>query len=216
MKKIFKIWSFVIILAFVFLIFSNIVLAAKNISNAPEILKNVVSRSGVPQQTIPKAAGSIIKLTMTTVSLAFFILMVYAGFKWMLAQGDEEKIKKARGTLVMATVGLVILVSSYAISTFLFRDIIIIEEGGGTGAPDDSPPVCCLDQVKAGSDDYLEVHFAHWTWRVTTQYDCEKRGNDPNDPNDVLYGGGTWEALECGNRKSDECAVWCETIWDDK
>lgn len=215
MKKIIKI-SLIIIISFFIFSTASVVLAAKDIGDAPGLLIKVADKAGVKKQTIPEAAGGIITIAMSITTLIFFILMVYAGFKWMLAQGEEEKIKKARDTLIMASIGLVVLVSSYAISIFLSKGIIENEGlSGGVGGVDDTQ-VCCLDQVKAGSDDYLEVHFAHWAWRVTTQSDCERRGNDPNDPNDALYGPGTWESIDCEKRDSGECATMCEEIWEDK
>ena len=216
MKKISIISLSVIVVAFIFGAV-GFVFAARDIGDAPGLLDIVSKKAGVEQKTVPEAAGGIIAVAMSLTALIFFILMVYAGFKWMLAQGEEDKIKKARDTLVMAVIGLLILISSYAISIFISKGIIDGEGlGDEAGGKDNSVTVCCLDQVKAGGDSSFDVHFAHWAWRITSQDDCKRRGDDPNDPGDVLYGAGTWEAIECGSKNDDACAIMCEEIWDKK
>jgi hypothetical protein len=49
----------------------------------------------------------------------FIILIIYGGFLWMTAGGDEERIAKARKTLHRAILGLVILASSFMIWQFI-------------------------------------------------------------------------------------------------
>jgi len=50
---------------------------------------------------------------------------VYAGLMWMTAGGNEDRIKKARQILIAAIIGLVIVLSAYAITQFI---------GGALGA----------------------------------------------------------------------------------
>jgi len=45
--------------------------------------------------------------------------MIYAGFKWMTAAGDPEDVKKAKATIRMAIIGLVITGSAYALWKFI-------------------------------------------------------------------------------------------------
>jgi len=49
--------------------------------------------------------------------LAVFI--VYGGAMWMTSGGNEEQIKKAKGMIVNAIIGLVIVLLAYAISSFI-------------------------------------------------------------------------------------------------
>lgn len=46
-------------------------------------------------------------------------LIVYGGFRWMNAQGNEEEITKAKDIITQAIVGLVIVMAAYAITTFV-------------------------------------------------------------------------------------------------
>ena len=54
------------------------------------------------------------------VSLVMFIL---GGFSWMTAGGNEEKVKKGRDTLIWASLGLVVIFSSYAVLKTIFETL---------------------------------------------------------------------------------------------
>lgn len=60
----------------------------------------------------------------------FVILIIIAGYNWMTAAGDEEKIKKAGQTIRSAIIGLLIIVAAYAITYFVFRNL----PGAGSGS----------------------------------------------------------------------------------
>ncbi len=45
--------------------------------------------------------------------------MVYGGFKWMIAQGREEEVQKAKTIIQAAIIGFGIVVSAYAIAVFV-------------------------------------------------------------------------------------------------
>lgn len=62
--------------------------------------------------------GQAINIALGLVGLIFFILMVYAGYLWMTAQGEEEKVKTAQKIITASMIGLVITLGAYAI-TFL-------------------------------------------------------------------------------------------------
>ncbi len=67
--------------------------------------------------------NNIIQPIFGLVGLGFFCLAVYAGVLWMTAQGDSKKVDKAKDILVNATVGLVIIVASYVLTTAILSAI---------------------------------------------------------------------------------------------
>jgi len=75
-------------------------------------------------KSLPEIAGSMINLGLSLLGLVFLGLALYSGFKWMTAQGTEKDVTTARDTLVNATIGLVIVFSAYALTTFLFTDVV--------------------------------------------------------------------------------------------
>lgn len=65
--------------------------------------------------TIGRAIGAVLAL----VGIIFFILMIYGGMLWMMARGDEAQVTKARELITAAIIGLVIVLSAYAITSYL-------------------------------------------------------------------------------------------------
>lgn len=68
--------------------------------------------------------GLIIQVVLGLLGAIFIILMVYAGYTWMTAAGNEPKIDKAKDMIQTAIIGLVIVLSSWAIWTFIFTNFI--------------------------------------------------------------------------------------------
>ncbi len=63
--------------------------------------------------------GQIIAVFLGLLGVVFLGLIIYAGFKWMTAQGAEEDVKQAKQTIERAVVGLAIVLAAYAISYFV-------------------------------------------------------------------------------------------------
>ena len=72
--------------------------------------------------------GNVVGAVLTFVGVLFLILMLYGGIIWMLARGNETETTKALNTIKAAIIGLIIVVASYAITTFVFQAI----EGNAT------------------------------------------------------------------------------------
>ena len=63
----------------------------------------------------------VIKGFLGLLGLIFIILVIIAGYNWMTAGGDEAKVTKAKSTIQRATIGLIIIIASYAITAFVFK-----------------------------------------------------------------------------------------------
>ncbi|MFA5024361.1 MAG: hypothetical protein WC523_05360 [Patescibacteria group bacterium] len=80
--------------------------------------------------------GRIIQIVLSFLGVIALVLIMYAGFLWMTSEGDEEKIGKAKQILKNAIIGLIIILSSWAITTFLLSrlsEAMGINGGGFTG-----------------------------------------------------------------------------------
>lgn len=73
---------------------------------------------GTDAVTLPVLIGRIIDVIVGLTGLIVFILFIYAGAIWMTAQGEPAKVGKARDILVTATIGLIIVLSAFAITNF--------------------------------------------------------------------------------------------------
>ena len=73
--------------------------------------------------TLGEAVAMVIKGFLGLLGIIFIILILIAGYNWMTAAGDEEKIKKATSTIRSAVIGLLIIVAAYAITYFVFANL---------------------------------------------------------------------------------------------
>jgi uncharacterized membrane protein len=70
--------------------------------------------------------GNIIKILLTLLGVIFLVLVIYAGFLWMTAGGDKEKVDKAQDILKRAVIGLAITLAAYAISDFVIKNVTAV------------------------------------------------------------------------------------------
>ncbi|RLC39037.1 hypothetical protein DRH27_00740 [Candidatus Falkowbacteria bacterium] len=70
---------------------------------------------------VGQIAELVIEGFLSVLGVIFIILMIVAGYNWMSAAGDEQKVQKAKDTILRAIIGLIILVSAYAITYFVFK-----------------------------------------------------------------------------------------------
>jgi len=68
--------------------------------------------------------GIGIQAFLGLLGVIFLILMLYAGYNWMMARGDEEKVTKAKDTITRAIIGLLITIGAYAISFWVFDKLL--------------------------------------------------------------------------------------------
>lgn len=70
------------------------------------------------------AVGLIIQAALGLLGAIFIILMVLAGYGWMTASGNEQKVDKAVTKIKQAIIGLIITLSSWAVWNFIFNNFI--------------------------------------------------------------------------------------------
>ena len=98
------------------------------ISSAEEILSNtgltVYGQNATDDsQTLADKVGGIINVVLGFLGIIFLILIIYAGFLWMTAAGNDDAVGRAKKILINSTIGLVIVIAAYTISSFIFNAI---------------------------------------------------------------------------------------------
>jgi heme/copper-type cytochrome/quinol oxidase subunit 2 len=89
--------------------------------------------------SVPVLVGNVIGAALSMVSVIFFALMIYGGIRYMIARGNEEDTKKAINTIWAAVIGILIVLASYAITTFVFSSLGAQEPVPPTGTgPEDN------------------------------------------------------------------------------
>lgn len=89
-----------------------------------------------------EVAANYIALALSFLGVAFFLLTLYAGFKWMTALGTGEKVEKAKELLEAAIIGLVIVLAAYGISVFVFKSFAGFTS---TSSSTDATKIDCTD-----------------------------------------------------------------------
>lgn len=67
---------------------------------------------------------NLVKMSLSVLAVVFLILIIYAGFRWMLSGGNSETIEKAKKIMIAAAVGLLIIFLSYSITLFVFNVVL--------------------------------------------------------------------------------------------
>lgn len=72
---------------------------------------------------MPQIVQVVISAFLSLLGIIFLVLIIYAGYNWMTAQGEEEKVTKAKDTLQRAVIGLIIIAAAYSITYFVFQNL---------------------------------------------------------------------------------------------
>ncbi len=81
------------------------------------------------------AVVSIIRLVFTFLGILATLIVLYAGFTWMTAGGDEEKVSRAKKILTAGVIGLIITISAFGIASFIISRLTDAINQGQTGGP---------------------------------------------------------------------------------
>lgn len=63
----------------------------------------------------------LILIVLGLLAIIFFALIIYAGFRYMTAAGNQEQTSKAIAQIRDATIGLLIVIASWALTAYIFR-----------------------------------------------------------------------------------------------
>lgn len=74
--------------------------------------------------TLPTLIGNFIKVLLSILGVVFVALMVYAGFLYFTSAGVEDKVKTAKKLFSQTIIGLILIVSAYAISDFVIDALV--------------------------------------------------------------------------------------------
>lgn len=98
-------------------------------NQAQNLVGGVGTAAGLgQQQTLPVIIGRIINVALGFIGIVLLVLLLLAGFNWMTAGGDMDKVKKAQGQIKNAIIGLIIIVAAFAISNFVLSSLVNVAQ----------------------------------------------------------------------------------------
>ena len=105
---------------FVLALLMPVFVSAQGLGDAGKFLQQAADteKTGL-SSSLQDTTANVIKAILALVGTVFLVLTIYAGVLWMTAAGEEAKIEKAVGILKASVIGLVIIMSAYAITFFV-------------------------------------------------------------------------------------------------
>lgn len=95
------------------------------------------STAGLGDTDLTTTIGGIIRVALGFLGVIAVVIILLGGFKWMTAGGNDDKVKDAKKLIYSGIIGLVIVLSAYAIASFVI-DSIITASGGGSSSSSSS------------------------------------------------------------------------------
>ncbi|MFS8158799.1 MAG: hypothetical protein ACMG6E_01040 [Candidatus Roizmanbacteria bacterium] len=100
--------------------------------------------AGINTGTAAEGLGRLITIALRlTFSMAGVFLLIYGlwgGFRWVIAEGDKEKLAQARNQIRDAFLGILVLAVTLAVFRFVTGDIIHIFDFENNGLQFKLPP----------------------------------------------------------------------------
>ena len=67
--------------------------------------------------------GSLIAKVLEVIGIIFLVYMIYGGWIWMKAKGNEEQVTRARNIITNSTIGLLIILTAYLVTFFILKSL---------------------------------------------------------------------------------------------
>ncbi|MDF1497394.1 MAG: pilin [Patescibacteria group bacterium] len=87
-------------------------------------LDESLALSGGEGSDLRQTIANIINVALGFLGIIAVVIVLVGGFKYMIAGGDEGKTKEARGWIISGIIGLAIILSGWAITSFVIGQLI--------------------------------------------------------------------------------------------
>ena len=90
-----------------------------NIIAYAEPLTNPLAEGNMNVETIPQFVQSILSVVMYLGVPFIGLILVFAGFKFLFARGNSDKIKGASFNFMWVTIGIAVFLGAWTLSTII-------------------------------------------------------------------------------------------------
>ena len=73
----------------------------------------------IQNRGLPEIVGLIIQSLMGIIGTILVLLLIYGGFLWMTAAGEEKKVEEAKKIIKNSIIGLLVIFLAYGIAKFV-------------------------------------------------------------------------------------------------
>ena len=79
---------------------------------------------GMGSKDLRIVAAELINEAVALLGILSVVIVIISGFMWMLAGGDDEKVGKAKKTLVSGLIGLILIIASFSLANFILSSLL--------------------------------------------------------------------------------------------
>jgi F0F1-type ATP synthase membrane subunit c/vacuolar-type H+-ATPase subunit K len=137
LKRLIFLAIFLTVLIVPYLVFAQT--AGNPQANMAQVASKTSFNPATDETTVSSIAGSVVSAALGFLGIIFLILTLYAGFLWMTAQGDSDKVDKSKKLLQNAVIGLTLIISAYGIYQIAARIINATSTNNTTTSSQNSP-----------------------------------------------------------------------------
>jgi hypothetical protein len=130
-----------LVLVVVFLFFVAVFFASMRVALAEEGFGNMSGyldsiahdvNLGQNKTSVPVMIGQILFGVLGFLGVVCLLLVIYAGLKWMLADGNEETVSESKKIILYAIIGMLVIMGSYAVTYYVVDRIVGSTLSGNT------------------------------------------------------------------------------------
>jgi len=88
------------------------------------LTSDLATTTGLGDTDVRIIIARVINVALGLLGVIAVALIVYSGFLWMTSAGNPDRIKKAKAVMINAIIGLLIILSSYAITTYVLDALL--------------------------------------------------------------------------------------------
>src|SRR6056297_2138521 len=89
----------------------------------PDFGNSYASNTNLGEEDPRSLLTNLVNLAMTFLAIIAVIVILIGGFKWMTAAGNEDKVSEAKKIVIGGVIGLVIILASWAIASFVLTTV---------------------------------------------------------------------------------------------
>ena len=94
-----------------------------NFSSISDGANCAASRTDLEGKSIDTTFSKVTQVLLVVIGIASVIVIIIAGLRMVISQGDPKAFESARNTILYAIIGIVIALLSYAIINFVLTSI---------------------------------------------------------------------------------------------
>jgi len=146
----------------IFLIIIASLLVSFNFAEAVTLTGHGGVTTKLGEAGLAEAIGIIIKILLSVVGAVALLAFIYGGYLWLASAGIGEKINAGKTVLIWATVGLIIVMTSYILVDFVIYALVgdsqpIVVTPPPNPSPFPTPPPICSNSIDDDGDGLIDM-----------------------------------------------------------